>query len=144
MSRLEKRTGDFRVEFCKPFVPRNRRPFFGGNILDSSGLVCPDAGAYTVDSSNVAVNSGGAFFTAVPDAEGHVTLTIPSTTADGPKTAITFLSQTSADAFILLHELGHQTGKFGPDAGPDLSTLNAANSWLVLDKCFGIKQPGGK
>jgi RHS repeat-associated protein len=108
-------------------------------VLD---LGMPGAGAETVDSSNVFINSAGAFFTAVPDATGHVTFTIPSTTAGGPSTAVTFLSQTSADAFILLHELGHQTGVFGPDAGPDMTTINAGNSWLVLDKCFGIRQPG--
>jgi len=101
-----------------------------------------NAGASTNPGFSVFLNSGGAFFNAVPDADGHVTLTIPSTTVGGPKTAITFQSQASAGAFLLLHELGHETGLFGSDAG--MGTINAQHSWVVLDKCFGIKPPGGQ
>jgi len=99
-------------------------------------------GAQTVTSSSVFINSTGAFF-ATPDAEGHVTVTIPSATPGGPSTQITFLSQASVDAFILLHEVGHQTGLFGEDAGDSLEQVNAQHSWLVLTNCFGITQPGG-
>ena len=108
----------------------------------ATDLGSPNAGANTINSSTVFINSAGAFFTAVPDPAGHVTFTIPSTTANGPATSITFLSQASANAFLLLHELGHQTGMFGPDAGEDKKPINAQNSWVVLSNCFGIGEPG--
>ena len=94
-------------------------------------------GAATISSESVFINSQGAFFS-TPSAEGQVTLNIPGA-------QITFLSQASADAFLLLHELGHQTGVFTADAGfRGADQVNAENSWQVLTNCFGIDKPGGK
>jgi hypothetical protein len=39
-------------------------------------------------------------------------------------------------ALLLLHELGHIVGRFGPDAGPNDSELNRSYTQLVLDNCF--------
>ncbi|MFI5349641.1 MAG: hypothetical protein ACHQ2Z_08865 [Elusimicrobiota bacterium] len=39
-------------------------------------------------------------------------------------------------ALLLLHELGHIVGKFGPDAGPNDGDLNRSYTDLVLKNCF--------
>ena len=39
-------------------------------------------------------------------------------------------------AILLLHELGHIVGKFGPDAGPNDGDLNRSYTDLVLKNCF--------
>ena len=93
-------------------------------------------GANTVDSSNVFINSKGAFF--------NQTLQDPAT---GKFTYYDFgtgLTGAAWDALLLLHELGHQTGVFGPDAAgtPGVNPgQNRMNTQSVLDHCF--KAVGG-
>jgi len=38
---------------------------------------------------------------------------------------------------LLLHELGHLVGVFGPDAGPKNQALNQSYTDKVLKDCFG-------
>ena len=99
----------------------------------------PDAGASTNGPSDVFINATGVFFNTL--GAGPVTLLIPSLTVDGQKDPVTFQSQAAANAFILLHELGHQTKRFLAYGGPFQSQINASNSWLVLENCFGMQRP---
>lgn len=94
-------------------------------------------GAQTVDASNVFLNTTGAFFTAQPDSNGQINFNIPSPTS-GSQTSTVSLSAADFGAFILLHELGHEMGVFGPDL---TSTVNGSNSWQVLEDCFGKTRP---
>jgi hypothetical protein len=56
---------------------------------------------------------------------------------------IQFQSQATADAFLLLHELGHETGVLGPDNGPGAPpNANGMNSLFILDNCFDITPMG--
>lgn len=77
------------------------------------------------------INTAGAFFNAVPGANGQVTVRMPN--SFGVQTSFTFANFSAFRAFIILHELGHQTGKFGPDANP---STNGAYSQAVLDNCY--------
>ncbi len=94
------------------------------------------AGAATLDSSDVVINATGAFFTAAPNANGTVTVLMPN--AQGVQTQFTFASVSDFQGFMLLHELGHQLGTFGPDVDP---ATNGQNSQVVLDNCF--TEPNG-
>ena len=89
------------------------------------------AGAATIDIGDVILNATGAFFSAAPNADGTVTVLMPN--AQGVQTSFTFASSSDFQAFVLLHELGHQLGTFGPDV--DAAT-NGQNSQTVLDNCF--------
>jgi hypothetical protein len=91
----------------------------------------PGAGAQTVGPTDVQINTAGAFFTAMPNANGSVTVGLPN--AAGVLTAVTFASKSVFEGFILLHELGHQTKVYGDDV--DAAT-NGTNSKGVLDNCF--------
>ena len=51
-------------------------------------------------------------------------------------TNFTFANAATLQGFILLHELGHQLGLFGPDAGPANAAINGSNSQAVLTNCF--------
>jgi hypothetical protein len=49
----------------------------------------------------------------------------------------TFASQVLNQAELLLHELGHETGVLGYDAGPGTPVgANYFNNQAVLDNCF--------
>ncbi len=96
-------------------------------------------GAQTNGAESVFVNMNGAFFNAGPNANGTVTVTMPN--AQGASTSFTFASLTDFQSFILLHELGHQLGAFGPDIVDDAANgqnaaANGQNSATVLDNCF--------
>ncbi len=90
-----------------------------------------DVGATTLDASDVVINATGAFFTAAPNANGTVTVLMPN--AQGVQTQFTFASVSDLQGFLLLHELGHQLGTFGPDVN---NAINSQNSETVLDNCF--------
>ena len=91
----------------------------------------PGAGAQTIDQTDVMINTAGAFFNAGANANGTVTVRMPN--AAGVQTAFTFANVATFQGFVLLHELGHQMGVFGPDVN---AAANGANSQAVLDNCF--------
>jgi hypothetical protein len=97
----------------------------------------PGIGAETVDPNSVFLNTDGAFFNAGPAANGLVTVHMPN--AAGVQSTFTFGSVSAFQGFILLHELGHQTGAFGPDV--DAGT-NGANSQGILDNCVAKNAQG--
>ena len=86
-------------------------------------------GAATVDASHVFINSSSYFF--------KQNLYDPATGRFGFYDFGTGLTGASWDALLLLHELGHQTGVFGNDAGPNANPdQNRTNTRTVLDNCF--------
>jgi hypothetical protein len=89
-------------------------------------------GAQTADSTDVFINSKGAFFTAQAAANGSVTVGLPSA-INGRLQSITFASLQVFRGFLLLHELGHQVGDYGADTSP---VINGRNSQAILDHCF--------
>jgi hypothetical protein len=95
----------------------------------------PGVGAVTLNSNDVAINQNGAFF-ATPDGNGNITFKVPSPTTGLPVTVT--LPEYDFQAFMMLHELGHQTGVSGPDVD---NTTNGQNSWKVLENCFGLTPP---
>jgi RHS repeat-associated protein len=98
-------------------------------------------GAQTNSSDSVFINTQGAFFNATPNANGTVTAFIPN--AAGGQTQLTFANMMTFQGFLLLHELGHQTGVLGPDSGPGIAPgTNLANSQAVLDNCFTLNAQG--
>jgi RHS repeat-associated protein len=88
-------------------------------------------GAQTNGSESVFINVNGAFFNTAPNANGTVTVLMPN--KQGVQSAFTFASLSDLQGFILLHELGHQLGTFGPDIN---AAANGQNSASVLDNCF--------
>jgi hypothetical protein len=100
-------------------------------LPDDHGNPAPGTGAATLDRSNVIINTIGAYFNAVPSANGTVTVRMPN--QNGVPDTYTFSNTATFQAFILLHELGHQFGVFGPDVDP---AGNGANSQAVLTNCF--------
>jgi len=90
-------------------------------------------GAQTPDSTDVQINTDGAFFNATQAANGSVTVTMPNSA--GVQTQYTFASLSTFQGFLLLHEFGHQTGAFGPDTNP---VVNGSNSMGVLNNCFTL------
>jgi RHS repeat-associated protein len=100
------------------------------------GLGMSAVGAQTNEDGSVFINQTGAFFTLQPNASGNVTFNIPSPTT-GRWVAVT-LPQVDFQAFIILHETGHETGVFGPDQNP---VVNGQHSWDVLENCFGLQAP---
>ena len=91
----------------------------------------PGVAAVTENSTWVELASNGAFFNSAPNANGTVSETGPN--SNGKDTTFTFASTTVLQAFILLHELGHQMGVLPPDAN---KAINGANSAAVLQDCF--------
>ena len=91
----------------------------------------PGVGAQTLDATDVMLNTAGAFFNAGSNANGTVTVQMPS--AAGAQASFTFANIQVLQGFILLHELGHQLGIFGPDLN---AASNGANSQAVLEHCF--------
>jgi hypothetical protein len=86
--------------------------------------------AQTLSSTSVIISPTGAFFTTAM-ANGMVAATMPDST--GAQDIVIFSSLATLEGFIMLHELGHQLNRFGPDAS---SAVNGANSQAVLDNCF--------
>ena len=97
----------------------------------------PGTGAQTIDLTNVMINTAGAFFNAGANANGTVTVGMPN--GAGVQAAFTFANMSTFQGFILLHELGHQTGVFGPDVD---AAANGTNSQAVLDHCFKTDAQG--
>jgi RHS repeat-associated protein len=89
----------------------------------------------SVPSTTVLINQNGAFF-AQPSPNGSVIYQVPSPTTGNWVAVI--LPQVDFQAFILLHEFGHQTGVFGADQNP---IVNGQHSWDVLQNCFGLQAP---
>ena len=86
------------------------------------------AGAMTVDPTDVFINTSGPLFDQsvfVPSTQQFVYFSIGG------------LSGADFGALLLLHELGHQEGLFGPDTGPNVPAgTNAQYTQQVLDNCF--------
>ena len=97
----------------------------------------PGTGAQTINLTNVMINTAGAFFNARANANGTVTVGMPN--AAGVQTLFTFAGVSTFEAFMLLHELGHQVGVFGADMN---AAANGANSQAVLDHCFRMDAQG--
>ena len=83
------------------------------------------------------VNLTGAFFTAQPNAFGIVTVAFPSPYSPGVKDTVQ-MNQMDFQATLILHELGHETGVFGPDT---TDTVNGGYTDQVLENCFGMSLP---
>jgi hypothetical protein len=101
-----------------------------GTLMDTIYRILPlpaGTGAQTVDSTSVFINSNGAFFNAGANPDGTVGATLAG------QVAVTFGSLSAFQGFLLLHELGHQTGLFGDDSDP---AVNLAYSMWVLNNCF--------
>lgn len=90
----------------------------------------PGAGAQTVDSTDVQINTAGVFNYAT-NSNGTVTVNLPN--RKGKHTSLTFANAETLQGFILLHELGHEVGLFGPDT---TASINGNNSNAVLSNCF--------
>ncbi len=73
-------------------------------------------GAQTVAYNSVFINSEGPFSNLTPNVPGAGVTTLDLGTG---------LNQTEFAAFILLHELGHQVGLFGPGRGQQPDKLPA-------------------
>jgi RHS repeat-associated protein len=98
-------------------------------------------GAQTNSSDSVFINTQGAFFNATASQNGTVTVFIPNSA--GVQTQFTFANMATFQGFLLLHELGHQTGVLGPDSGPGIPPgTNLANSQAVLNNCFTLNAQG--
>jgi len=84
--------------------------------------------AATMTSMLVYIDPTGEFFTS------KTTAYIPYDKKDREgMRSVQFDSVADLDAFILLHELGHQVGIFGPDL---FGFINGGHSLSVLDACF--------
>jgi RHS repeat-associated protein len=96
--------------------------------------------AATQPGDLVQINPSGLFFqqpNAPISSPGNVGIKVPSpTTGVGVQV---YLSPSDLGALILLHELGHEMGVFGPDA--DDPAANGQHSWDVLEDCFGMQAP---
>jgi RHS repeat-associated protein len=87
-----------------------------------------EAGAQVYPNGNVTLNTNGPYFTAKPF------LFVPSHRRDvESRTLVEFPSLEAKRAFLLLHELGHQSGAFGPD---QTKFINGTHSIKVLERCF--------
>lgn len=95
-------------------------------------------GAATMGPGDVFINSNGSFFIT---GNGSIVATMPD--SQGKATQILFGSTTAFEGFILLHELGHEMGVFGKDAGyPGADAVNGSNSKSILDNCFNQDAKG--
>ena len=87
------------------------------------------AGAATESTDEVFIGNSGPFFT------GDTNISIPPAQMGlSSWPSVNFQSPAQMRAFILLHELGHQTGVFGPD---QFDFINGQHSIKVLENCFG-------
>jgi len=83
-----------------------------------------NVGAETVGPGSVFVNTTGVFITAQ---DGRIIL-------DGRHYNLESLSRLRG--MILLHELGHELGFFGVDAGRKLEDVNAGHSLAIIHSCL--------
>jgi hypothetical protein len=97
----------------------------------------PGVGAQTVNANTVFLNSNGAFFNAGANANGTVSVRMPN--ANGVFRVFTFANLATLEGFLILHELGHQVGLYGPDVN---RAANGQNSQLVLSNCFTMNAQG--
>ena len=107
------------------------------NTTYTFGPTDPGAAAQTnaVGGNQVTINASGAFF-ASPGAAGTVQVIGPNSTDTGI-VIDTYASSVVNQAELLLHELGHEMGVLGPDAGPGAPVgMNYTNNQAVLDNCF--------
>jgi hypothetical protein len=86
------------------------------------------AGAATASVDSVFINESGPFLTEdkteyIPSERREIT---------SPR-EVPFPSVAAKDAFILLHELGHQLGIFPPDV---FRWINGTHSLRILEHCF--------
>jgi RHS repeat-associated protein len=95
-------------------------------------------GAATADNTDVFLNSNGAFFNIRPGANGAVTISIPDSIT-GRLHPVTFGSLLAFQGFVLLHELGHQLGRYGEDVN---AVANGRNSHAILTNCFSTNAQG--
>jgi hypothetical protein len=86
------------------------------------------AAAATMASTLVYINAAGQFFETGTTA--YIPYDKPGLSGMRP---VQFDSVADLDAFILLHELGHQVGIFPPDL---FGFINGGHSLRVLDACF--------
>jgi hypothetical protein len=91
----------------------------------------PGAGAQTTGSTDVQINTAGVFFNYTTNANSTITVSLPN--GKGKQKSITFANATALQGFILLHELGHEVGLFGPDT---TAAVNGNFSSAVLSDCF--------
>ena len=92
-----------------------------------------NTGAFTSSSNYVVINATGAFFNFTTNSNNSVTVQLPN--RKGKQRSLTFANAATFDAFLLLHELGHQVGLFGPDTA---ASVNGTYSGAVLDDCFTL------
>ncbi|HVC08932.1 MAG TPA: hypothetical protein VNH15_03225 [Elusimicrobiota bacterium] len=83
-----------------------------------------NVGAETVGPGSVFINTAGVFVTAQ---DGRIML-------DGRHYDLESLSRLRG--MILLHELGHELGFFGVDAGRKLEEVNAGHSLAIIHSCL--------
>lgn len=128
-----KNNPDCRKLFCK-----NKGGLDPEKVLDDTEYrILPfegsHAGAQTNSVNSVFLNLNGPFF-GNPSKNGTATTYIPSSNPQlNTSTQVTFGSQSQLQAFILLHELGHQLGIFPDDV---FKFINGSNSLKVLEHCF--------
>ncbi len=89
------------------------------------------AAAATASPSSVFLNPEGAFFNVEPAEDGFVRVSIPG--PEGVGFERLKMTEVAFRGFVLLHEFGHQTGKFGTDTDP---VQNRNNSLSVLNNCL--------
>ena len=111
--------------FCDHgFSPQRVLQTLQGTHYGFQSLGNPDTGAATTPYGSVVINTDGLFVTAD---SGTVTL---------GKMRCRLGNDSDVRGMILLHELGHQLGIFGEDAGPDLAPQNTAHSLDIINHCF--------
>jgi RHS repeat-associated protein len=94
-------------------------------------------GASTNGLTDVMISTTGAFFNTTPNSNGTVTVLMPNSA--GVTTSFTFAGTSTLQAFMMLHELGHQMGVYGTDIN---AATNGGNSQGVLDHCFSRDAQG--
>jgi hypothetical protein len=118
--------------------------FFGGldkasKALDETkfrfGKVSLDRAAQTIGNT-VKINPTGE----ITDKSGSVSLPVGFTLGPNPTVSSITLGNVEAAAFLLLHELGHRTKRYGSndnDAGP----AGVLNNGLIQEACFNEVTP---
>src|SRR5579863_6716427 len=102
-------------------------------VLRMQGIGASTNGPFDVF---INTNATSVFFNIKPNQDGTVTVQMPN--SRGVLANFTFQDVSTLEAFIILHELGHQIGAFGPDNDPANppnvnSALNGANSASILE-----------
>jgi RHS repeat-associated protein len=124
---------------CAGFFDRDNGDGYGQDLLNQTeyrvlpfGSGRAGTGAATNGPTSVFINSDGAYF--------NQNVYGVSRDPSAPFYYADFgtgLTGAAFRALILLHELGHQTGKIGPDAGRGIAPgTNRGNTQRILDNCF--------